>query len=186
MCSPSWHKWKHLQSTSESEEYHIRPTRGQRAFEVDECATHWGRPDLPAPLAVFKRDETSAHSQHQPLLPLTMLPLLLPEQKQLLLQIKSIAFNLPILTFQADHSQQINSLFQPISPKAIFVIGKIFSRFTFLTLYADCSCVPARSFVSRFLLSFTPDTFLPISMQPREYTEYKYTTLTLYNLVHWL
>ena len=66
-------------------------------------------------------------------------------------------FQIP--TFQADHSQQINSLFQPISSKAIFVIGKIFSRFTFLTLYADCSCVPARSFVSRFLLSFTPDTF---------------------------
>ena len=87
--------------------------------------------------------------------------------------------------FQSSHS---NFPRWPLQPHQLSVchgnfllLWNFFSWFTFLrSLYADCSCVPARSFVSRFLLSFTPDTFLPISMQHREYTQYKYTTLTLY------
>ena len=50
----------------------------------------------------------------------------------------------------------------------------------FCSLCADCSCVPVL-LPDLLYPSFTP-RHLPISMQPREYTEYKYTTVTLYNI----
>ena len=94
--------------------------------------------------------------------------LLLPDQNQLL-QLQSICFRSKLTSDQCAYFH--HSPFQGF----FCLLWR-----SFCSLCADCSCVPVL-LPDLLYPSFTP-RHLPISMQPREYTEYKYTTVTLYNI----